>query len=191
MPESLVDAAIDDCREKMVRAVEHTKSEFASIRTGRAAPALVERLRVDYYGAEVPLQQLAGIAVPEAKVLTITPYEKGPNALKAIEKALLSSDLGIMPSNDGTVIRLVFPVLTAERRKELAKVAHHKAEEGRVAVRNMRRAARRDLEALEKDGDISSDELERAEKELDKLTHDSTSEIDRLLAHKEQELLNG
>jgi ribosome recycling factor len=191
MPESFVDAAIEDCREKMARVVEHTKGEFGSIRTGRAAPALVEKLRVEYYGADVPLQQLAGISVPEARVLVITPYEKGPNAMKAIEKAIQSSDLGITPSNDGTVIRLVFPLLTAERRKELAKVAHHKAEEGRVAVRNLRRAARKDLEALEKDGDISSDELDRAEKELDKLTHDNTSEIDRLLAHKEQELING
>lgn len=191
MPESLVDAAIEDCREKMVRAVEHTKGEFGAIRTGRAAPALVEKLRVEYYGAEVPLQQLAGISVPEARVLVISPYEKGPNAIKAIEKALQSSELGITPSNDGSVIRLVFPVLTAERRKELAKVAHHKAEDGRVAVRNHRRAARKDLEALEKDGDISSDELDRAEKELDKLTHDNTAEIDRLLAHKEQELISG
>ena len=191
MADELVDAAIDDCRERMARVVDHTKSEFAGIRTGRAAPALVEKLRVDYYGAEVPLQQLAGIHVPEPRILVITPYEKGPNALKAIEKAVQSSDLGITPSNDGSVVRLVFPILTAERRKELAKVAHHKAEEGRVAVRNLRRSARKDIEAFEKDGDISSDELDRAEKELDKLTHDHTSEIDRLLAHKEQELLNG
>jgi ribosome recycling factor len=128
--------------------------------------------------------------VPEARVLVITPYEKGPMAIKAIEKAVQSSDLGITPNNDGVVIRLVFPMLTAERRKELVKVAHHKAEEGRVALRNQRRATRKDLEALEKDGDISSDDLDRAEKDLDKLTHDYTAEIDRLLAHKEQELLN-
>ena len=191
MPDTLVDAAIEDCRERMARVVEHTKAEFGGIRTGRAAPALVEKLRVEYYGAEVPLQQLAGIHVPEPRTLLITPYEKGQASLKAIEKAILSSDLGVTPSNDGAVVRLVFPILTAERRKELAKVAHHKAEEGRVAVRNLRRGARKDLESFEKDGEISNDELERAEKELDKLTHDHTSEIDRLLAHKEQERLNG
>jgi ribosome recycling factor len=191
MAEDLVDAAIEECREKMGRAVEHTKGEFASIRTGRAAPALVEKLKVDYYGAEVPLQQLAGFSVPEPRLLVITPYDKGPGVIKAIEKSIQSSDLGITPSNDGTVIRLVFPPLTAERRKELVKVAHHKAEEGRVAVRNLRRAARKDLEGFEKEGELSSDELDRAEKELDRLTHDNIAEIDRLLSHKEQELLSG
>ena len=190
MADPLVDAAIDDCKERMSRAVDHAKGEFGTIRTGRATPALVEKLRVEYYGAEVPLQQLAGFHVPEPRMLVITPYEKGPVVIKAIEKAVQSSDLGITPSNDGSVIRLVFPVLTAERRKDLVKVAHHKAEEGRVAVRNLRRATRKDLEALEKDGDISSDELAQAEKELDKLTHDYTAEIDRVLAHKEQELLS-
>src|ERR1700733_6980999 len=190
MPDTLVDVAIEDCKDRMARAVEQTKGECASIRTGRATPALIEKLKVEYYGAEVPLQQLAGLHVPEARMLVITPYEKGPAVIKAIEKAVQSSDLGITPSNDGSVIRLVFPMLTAERRKDLVKVAHHKAEEGRVAVRNLRRATRKDLEALEKDGDISSDELAQAEKELDKLTHDYTAEIDRVLAHKEQELLS-
>jgi len=190
MDDNLVDAAIEDCRARMGQAVEHTKGEFGGIRTGRAAPALIEKLRVDYYGSEVPLQQLAGLHVPEPRMLVISPYEKGPGMIKAIEKAVQSSDLGITPSNDGSVIRLVFPILTAERRKELVKVVHHKAEEGRVAVRNVRRATRKDLEALEKDGDISSDELDRAEKELDKLTHEYTTEIDRVLAHKEQELLS-
>jgi ribosome recycling factor len=123
-------------------------------------------------------------------LLVITPYDKGPAVIKAIEKAVQSSDLGITPSNDGTVIRLMFPILTAERRKELVTVAHQKAEDGRVAVRNVRRATRKDLEALEKDGDISSDELDRAEKDLDRLTHDHIAEIDRVLGHKEQELLN-
>lgn len=191
MPGELVDAAIEDCRDRMARAVEHTKSDFAAIRTGRASPALVEKLKVDYYGAEVPLQQVAGFHVPEARVLVITPYDKAPAVLKAIEKAIQSSDLGITPSNDGSVVRLVFPVLTEERRKELVRFAHHKAEEGRVAVRNLRRGTRKELEGLEKEGEISSDELDRAEKELDKLTHDFTSEIDRVLAHKEQELLTG
>ncbi len=148
MTDILVDAAIEECRDRMARAVEHTKSEFASIRTGRAAPALVEKLKVDYYGAEVALQQLAGLHVPEARTLVITPYEKGPAVIKAIEKAVQSSDLGITPSNDGSVIRLVVPVLTAERRKDLAKLAHHRAEEGRVAVRNVRRATRKDLGVL-------------------------------------------
>jgi ribosome recycling factor len=190
MADPLVDAAIEECKDHMSRAVEHTKGEFGSIRTGRAAPALVEKIRVEYYGSEVPLQQLAGLHVPEARMLVITPYEKGPTVIKAIEKAVQSSDLGITPSNDGSVIRLVFPLLTAERRRDLVKVAHHKAEEGRVAVRNLRRSTRKDLEALEKDGDISSDELAQAEKELDKLTHEYTAEIDRVLAHKEQELLS-
>ncbi|HTV12660.1 MAG TPA: ribosome recycling factor [Acidimicrobiales bacterium] len=189
MADNLLGTAIEECRDRMAKAVEHTKGEFGAIRTGRAAPALVEKLRVDYYGAEVPLQQLAGFHVPEPRTLVISPYERGPAVIKAIEKAIQSSDLGITPNNDGTVVRLVFPVLTVERRKELVKVVHHKAEDGRVAVRNARRATRKDLETLEKDGDISSDDLDRAEKELDKLTHDFTAEIDRVLAHKEQELL--
>lgn len=185
--ESFVAAVLDECRERMSKALEHTRSEFSTIRTGRAAPALVEKLKVDYYGSEVPLQQLAGIQVPEAKLMVITPYDKG--ALKAIEKAIFNSDLSINPSNDGTVIRLNFPPLTAERRKDLVKVAHHKAEEGRVSIRNVRRMARKDLEALEKDGDISSDELDRAEKDLEHVTHEFVSEIDRVLQHKEEELL--
>lgn len=187
MEDNYVAAVLEDLRDKMVKAVEHTRNEFASIRTGRAAPALVEKLRVDYYGSEVPLQQLAGIQVPEAKVLVIAPYDKG--SLKAIEKAIQNSDLGVNPGNDGNVIRLTFPPLTEERRKEYVKAAHHKAEEGRVSVRNIRRAARKDLEALEKDGEISSDELERAEKDLERVTHEFVAEIDRLLHNKEEELL--
>jgi ribosome recycling factor len=187
MDESLIDAVLDDSREKMAKAVTHTQAEFSTIRTGRAAPALVEKLKVEYYGSEVPLQQLAGIQVPEARLMVITPYDKA--SLKAIEKAIQHSDLGINPSNDGIVIRLAFPQLTEERRKEMVKVVHHKAEDGRVAVRSVRRAARKDLEGLEKDGDISSDEIDRAEKELDKVTHEYVAEIDRMLQHKEQELL--
>lgn len=187
MEDNYVDAVLEDLRDKMVKAVEHTRSEFASIRTGRAAPALVEKLKVDYYGSEVPLQQLAGIQVPEAKVLVINPYDKG--SLKSIEKAIQNSDLGVNPSNDGAVIRLTFPPLTEERRKEYVKAAHHKAEEGRVSVRNIRRSARKDLEALEKDGEISTDELERAEKDLERVTHEYVAEIDRLLKNKEEELL--
>lgn len=188
MDDSYVGAVIDDARSKMHRAVEHAQGELSTIRTGRAAPALVEKLRVEYYGSEMPLQQLAGIQSPEPKTLLIVPYDKG--SLKAIEKAIQSSDLGVNPNNDGTLIRLTFPPLTEERRKQLAKVAHTKAEEGRVAVRNVRRAARKDLEALEKDGDISSDELERAEKDLERVTGEHVADIDRLLAHKEEELLS-
>jgi ribosome recycling factor len=184
---SFIDAVMDDSRAKMAKAVEHTRGELSTIRTGRAAPALVEKIRVDYYGSDVPLQQLAGIQVPEAKLLMITPYDK--SSLKAIEKAIMNSDLGINPNNDGAVIRLSFPPLTEERRREMVKVAHHKAEDGRIAVRNMRRAARKDLESLEKDGEISSDESERAEKDLERITHEYVSEIDRILQHKEEELL--
>jgi ribosome recycling factor len=188
MDESFVEAVLEDSREKMAKAVGHTQTDFGSVRTGRAAPVLVEKLKIDYYGTEVPLQQVAGIQVPEARLMVITPYDK--SSLKAIEKAIQQSDLGINPSNDGTVIRLVFPALTEQRRRELVKVVHHKAEDGRVAVRNVRRSARKDLESLEKDGDISSDELERAEKDLEKLTHEQVAEIDRLLEHKEKELLS-
>jgi ribosome recycling factor len=186
--DSYTGAVIDDCRDKMAKAFVHAQGEMAAIRTGRAAPALVEKLRVDYYGSEVQLQELAGIQSPEAKTLLITPYDKG--ALKAIEKAIQLSDLGVNPSNDGSLIRLTFPPLTEERRRQMVKVAHSKAEDARVAVRNQRRAARKDLEALEKDGDISSDELERAEKDLDRLTAEHVSDIDRMLAHKEEELLS-
>ncbi|MGZ4677403.1 MAG: ribosome recycling factor [Acidimicrobiia bacterium] len=171
----------------MARAVEHLREEFGRVRTGRAVPALVEKIRVDYYGSEVPLQQLAGFHVPEPRVLVVQPYDKG--AMAAIEKAIQQSDLGINPSNDGQVVRLVFPALTEERRKELVKVVKHQAEEGRVAVRNVRRHARHELEALEKNGDISRDELERIEKDLEKATHEVVAEVDQLLAHKEHELL--
>ncbi len=178
---------VDDARDKMHKAVVHLQEEYGSLRTGRAAPALVEKLKVDYYGSEVPLQQLAGFTVPEARVLVIAPYDKG--SIKAIEKAIQSSDLGVTPSNDGTVIRLTFPELTGERRKELVKVAKKLAEEGRVAVRNVRRHIRQELEHQAKDGDISDDELNRIEKELEKLTHDVVAEIDTMAQHKESELL--
>jgi ribosome recycling factor len=172
----------------MRKAVAHLQDEFAGIRTGRASPGLVEKLKVDYYGSEVVLQQVAGVTVPEARMLVISPYDKG--AIKAIEKAIQTSDLGINPSNDGQVVRLVFPELTQERRKELVKVVKHRAEESKVAVRNVRRHARQELEGLERDSDLSKDELDRAEKDLEKLTHDVVGEIDQLLHHKEQELLD-
>lgn len=184
---SLIASALDETRDKMQRAVAHARGELASYRTGRATPALVEKLKVDYYGSEAPLQTLAGITVPEARQLVIHPYDRG--SIGAIEKAIQSSDLGINPSNDGQVIRLTFPQLNEERRKELVKAVRHRAEEGRVAVRNVRRATRHELEAFEHDGEISSDELDRSEKELEHLTHEYVTEIDHLLAQKEQELL--
>ena len=179
---------IDECADKMRKAVTHLQAEFAALRTGRASSSVVEKLRVDAYGSDVPLQQLAGFGVPEPRVLTISPYDKG--TIKAIEKAILQSDLGVNPSNDGQVIRLVFPELTEDRRKELVKVARNRAEEGRVAVRNARRHARHELEGLEKDGEISKDDLDRTEKELEKHTHEVVAEVDELLKHKEQELLS-
>lgn len=185
--DTLIGAVFSDTKERMAKAVSHLQGEFGAIRTGRATPALVEHLRVEYYGSEVPMQQIAGFNVPEARLLVITPYDK--TALKAIEKAIQHSDLGINPSNDGNVIRLAIPPLTEERRKDFVKIAKSKAEDARIAVRAVRRGARHDLEALEKDGDISSDELERAEKELEKITADHVAEIDKLLQHKEQELL--
>ena len=183
----MIDDILLETVDKMGKAVHHASVDFAGIRTGRATPALIEKLRVEYYGSEVPLQQLAGFSVPEARLLVVSPYDKG--SMRAIERAIQNSDLGITPSNDGQVIRLVFPQLTSERRKELVKVVRHKAEEGRIAIRNLRRTARHELEALERDGEISADELDRAEKELEKLTHDQIAEIDRMLGRKEQELL--
>jgi ribosome recycling factor len=187
MDDDLIAMVVSDAREHMAKAVDHAQAEFGSIRTGRATPALVEHVKVDYYGTETELRQLAGFSVPEARLLVVSPYDKG--SLPAIEKALQGSDLGITPSNDGNVIRLSFPVPTEQRRKELVKVVKQKAEEGRVTVRNLRRSARHDLDALQKDGDLSSDELERVEKDLDKITQDHVAAIDRLLTHKEQELL--
>lgn len=182
-----MDAHVVECKERMQKAVVHLQEEFSGVRTGRATPALVDKLKVDYYGTDVPLQQIAGFSVPEPRVLVISPYDK--TAIKAIEKAIQGSDLGINPSNDGTVIRLSFPELTGERRKDLVKVVKHRAEEGRVAVRNVRRHVRQELENLEKDGELSRDELERIEKELEKVTHDAIAAIDTMLGHKEKELL--
>jgi len=183
----MISMVLDEAREKMAKAVDHARAEFAGVRTGRATPALVEKLPVDYYGTEVPLQQIAGFTVPEARMLVISPYDKG--ALGAIEKAIQHSGLGLLPSNDGQVIRLAFPPLTEERRKDLVRVVKGMAEEGRVAIRHVRRSARHDLEELEKDGEMSEDELARAEKELDKLTHQYEAQVDAALELKEQELL--
>ena len=187
MDDDLTALVVVDARERMEKAVEHAQAEFSAIRTGRATPALVEHLKVDYYGTETELRAMAGFSVPEARLLVISPYDK--SSLGAIEKAIQNSDLGINPSNDGSVIRLSFPVPTEERRKELVKVVKQKSEDGRVTVHNLRRAARHELDALQKDGDLSSDEIERVEEDLDKITQAQVAAIDRLLAHKEQELL--
>lgn len=172
--------------EKMHKAVSHGREEFATIRTGRASPSFVEKLTVDYYGSDVPLRQIAGFTIPEARTLVIQPYDK--TSVGAIEKAIRNSDLGLNPSSDGNVLRLSFPALTADRRKEYVKMVRAMAEEGRVAIRNLRRAARQQLEALEKDGAMGADDLERAEKELDKLTATNIVDLDVALEHKEQEL---
>ncbi|MFM8999428.1 MAG: ribosome recycling factor [Actinomycetota bacterium] len=181
-----LEAALADANEKMDKAVSVLKEELAGVRTGRATPALLSRLVVEYYGTPVPIQQLATFSVPEPRTLVIQPFDKG--SIGAIEKALMSSDLGITPSNDGSIVRLGFPPLTEERRKELIKVVHHRAEEGKVAVRNVRRHAKEELERLERDGAISEDDLTRSEKELQKLTDRHTATIDEALAHKEREL---
>ena len=185
--DELAGVVLADCRDRMDKAVAHTQAEFAGVRSGRATAGLVEHLRVDVYGTEVELRTIAGLSVPEARLLVIAPYDK--STLASIEKAIQASDVGITPSNDGAVIRLGFPPLTEERRKELVKVVRHKAEEGRVAVRNLRRSGRHELEGLERDGELSSDELERVERDLEQLTHDMVAAIDKLLAHKEHELL--
>ena len=172
--------------EKMHKAVTHSREDFSTIRTGRASPAFVEKLTVDYYGSEVPLQQIAGFSVPEARTLVIQPYDK--SSVGAIEKAIRSSDLGLNPSSDGNVLRLSFPPLTADRRKEYVRMVRAMAEDGRVAIRNLRRAARQQLESFEKDGDMGADELERGVKDLDKLTAAQIADLDVALEHKEQEL---
>jgi ribosome recycling factor len=181
-----VESALKGSGEKMDKAIGVLKDELAGIRTGRATPALLSRIIVDYYGTQVPIQQLAGFSVPEPRTLLIQPYDK--NAISAMEKAIMSSDLGITPGNDGSVIRLSFPPLTEERRKELIKLVHHRGEEARVAVRNIRRHSKEELERLERDGGISEDDLLRAEKELQKLTDKHVAGVDEVVAHKEAEL---
>jgi len=173
--------------DKMDKAVEHVQTQFSTVRTGRAAPALVERLMVEYYGSPVQLQQLASIQVPEARMLMVKPHDRG--ALGAIERAIRDSDLGVSPNNDGVVIRLNFPPLTEERRREYVKVVKNMAEDGRIAVRNIRRDARKHLEAAEKAAEISKDDLDRAEKDLEKVTHDHVERIDKAFGRKEGELL--
>ena len=184
---AVIDETLLEAMEKMDKAVEHTQSQFATVRTGRATPSLGVRITVEYYGAPVPLQQIASISVPEARQLLIKPHDRA--SLEAVEKAIRDSDLGVAPNNDGISIRLSLPQLTEERRREYVKVVKHMAEEGRIAVRSARRDARKTMEAAEKDGDISADELERAEKELEKVTHEHVEHIDAALGRKEHELL--
>ena len=183
----MIDETLLETIEKMEKAIEHVQSQFTTVRTGRANPALVEKLSVEYYGAMCPIQQLASFQVPDARTLVVKPHDRG--SLNVIEKAIRDSDLGLSPTNDGTVIRLNFPPLTEDRRKEYVKVVKNMAEDGRIAIRNIRRDARKALENAEKNGDISKDELERAEKELEKVTHDHVDTIDKAFARKEQELL--
>jgi len=183
----MVDLVLEEARERMAKAVSHARHEFSTVRTGRASSALVEGLTVDYYGAEVPLKQLAGFSVPEARLLVINPFDKG--SLGAIEKAIRNSDLGLNPSNDGVVIRLAFPQLTEERRKELVKRVRHMAEQGKVAVRSVRRDARKELDNFARDGEIGEDDVVRAEKDLDRVTHAQEADIDKALEQKEAELL--
>lgn len=180
------DAVLRDAEDKMRKASSVNREELATIRSGRASPAILSRVMVDYYGTKTPLNQLSNVSVPEPRLLIISPYD--PNSLSAIEKAILASDIGITPSNDGQVIRLAFPELTEERRKELIRVAHTRAEEGRVSVRNVRRHAKQELEKMKKNGDLSEDEERSAENELQKLTDRYVAEVDENLKRKEAEL---
>jgi ribosome recycling factor len=181
------ETALKDADHKMKRALEVARDEFQTVRTGRATPAILNRLVVDYYGTQTPMNQLASFSVPEPRMLVIQPFDKG--AMAAMEKAIMQSDLGLTPSNDGNVIRLSFPPLTEERRKELIKLVHQRAEDARVAVRNVRRHIKEELERLQKESEISEDDLNRSEKELQRLTDQHVAEIEEILAHKEKELM--
>jgi ribosome recycling factor len=187
MTTDIIDELLADARERMHKSVEAMRGEFGSVRTGRASPALLDRIQVDYYGTTTPLKQLATIGAPEARLLTIQPYDK--SSIKAIEKAIMESDLGLTPGNDGNVIRLTIPELTEERRKDLVRIVRGIAEDGRVGVRNVRRDIMHDLRELKKEGEVGGDDEHRAEEALQKLTDERVHEIDELLKHKEQEIL--
>jgi ribosome recycling factor len=182
-----VDELINDAQTRMGKSVEHARNEFNTVRTGRASAALLDRIEVDYYGTATPLKQLATIGVPEARMLTIQPFD--PSSIRNIEKAIQESDLGLTPSNDGKLIRLPIPQLTEERRKELVKIVRNLAEEGRVAVREIRRDAMKHLKDLVDKGDVGADEEHRAEEHVQKLTDEHTKQIDDLLKHKESEVM--
>jgi ribosome recycling factor len=185
----MIEDLLQDARERMGKSIDATRHELATVRTGRASPHLLDRVHVDYYGADTPLKQIATVNASEARLLTITPYDK--SSIKSIEKAILESDLGLTPSNDGNLIRLTIPELTEERRKELVKVVHQLAEDGRVAVRNIRRDCMHHLRDLRKSGEAGEDEERRAEAELQKLTDARVKDIDDLLKGKEEEILGG
>jgi len=185
--ETFIDELLEDARGRMVKSAEAAQHEFASVRTGRASPALLDRVVVDYYGAMTPLNQLATISVPEARLITVQPYDK--SSIKAIEKAINESDIGLNPSNDGNIVRLVVPELTEERRHELVKVVRQLAEDGRVAIRNVRRDTMHQLRELKAEGEASSDDEHRAEVELQKLTDARVSDLDNVLKAKEKEIL--
>ncbi len=183
----LTDELLADAKERMSKSVAATAHNFGTVRTGRANPHLLDRISVDYYGAQTPLKQLATVNAPEARLLTITPYDK--SAIKAIEKAIRDSDLGLNPSNDGNLIRLTIPELTEERRRDLVKTARHIAEEGRVGIRNVRRDVMHDLRELKTEGEIGEDDERRAEQELQKLTDEKIAELDGILKGKEAEIM--
>ena len=185
--DSLIDDFLADATDRMTKSVEATRHEFDTVRTGRASPALLDRVNVDYYGAETPLKQLAQVSATDARLLTVTPYDK--SSISAIEKAILESDLGLTPSNDGKLIRLPIPQLTEERRKDLVKVVRNLAEEGRVAVRNVRRDCMHHLKDLVRDGDVGDDEERRAEERLQKATDEHVHRIEELLKKKEEEIM--
>jgi ribosome recycling factor len=183
----VIDETLLEAEEKMEKAVAVAKEEFAVIRTGRAHPAMFAKITAEYYGTPTPVNQLASFHIPEPRMVVIQPFDK--SSLAAIEKAIRNSDLGVNPANDGTIIRVVFPELSEERRREYIKVARHKAEDGRVAIRNIRRHAKDSLDKMVKAGDAGEDEVRRAERELDDLTHTYVGQVDELLKHKEAELL--
>ncbi len=183
----MIEEALFEAEEKMEKAVAVAKEEFAGIRTGRAHPAMFAKITVEYYGTQTPVNQLASFHIPEPRMVVIQPFDK--SSLSAIERAIRNSDLGVNPSNDGAIIRVVFPELSEERRREYVKIARHKAEDGRVAIRNIRRHSKDALDKLAKNGDAGEDEVRRAERELDELTHTYVTQVDELLKHKEAELL--
>jgi ribosome recycling factor len=183
----MIDQLLDDAKRRMHKSVEATAHEFNGVRTGRASTGLLDRVLIDYYGQKTPLKQLATVNVPEPRLLTIQPYD--PGSIKTIERAIQESELGLTPSNDGKLIRLPVPQLTEERRKELVKVVRHMAEEGRVAVRNVRRDLMHDLKELVRDGEVGDDEERRAEDKAQKLTDEHVSRIDELLKKKEEEIM--
>jgi ribosome recycling factor len=187
MSEGIIGDFLDDAGQRMQKSVDATRHEFATVRTGRASPHLLDRIQVDYYGVVTPLKQLAGISATEARLLSITPYDK--SSIKAIEKAILESDVGLTPSNDGNIVRLTIPELTEERRKELVKVVRRIAEEGRVGIRNVRRDVMHELRELKDEGEVGKDDEHRAEQELQKLTDERVAELDEALAAKEKDIL--